>query len=268
MDNELLRLAIEAAIEGGKEIIEVYQTNFKVDLKEDKSPLTEADEKANEKINKYLLGSNIPIISEENKQIDFETRKNWHTCWIVDPLDGTKEFVKRNGEFTVNIALVKNGRPILGVIFVPVEKTLYFADVEKNKAFKSVLDINRFDISKIMMDALEIRPRPISSKGKIVVGSRSHMSPETEDFVRNLKTEVEKVEIVSKGSSLKFCLVAEGLADIYPRFAPTMEWDTAAGQAICEAVGLQVISQETNQALLYNKENLLNPWFLVSHNER
>ncbi len=268
MDNKLLALAIEAAVQGGKEILEVYHTNFKVDLKEDKSPLTEADEKANAKINEFLSGSNIPIISEENKQIDFETRKNWTICWIVDPLDGTKEFVKRNGEFTVNIALVKNGQPILGVIFVPVEKTLYFADVEKNKAYKTVFDMNRFDISNIMMGAMEIHPRPVSLKEKIVVGSRSHMSPETEDFVKNLKTEVEKVEIVSKGSSLKFCLVAEGLADVYPRFAPTMEWDTAAGQAICEAVGLEVISQETNQPLLYNKKNLLNPWFLVSQNER
>jgi 3'(2'), 5'-bisphosphate nucleotidase len=268
MDSKLLTLAIEAAVEGGKEILGVYQTNFKVDFKEDKSPLTVADEKANAKINEYLIGSNIPIISEENKQTDFEIRKNWNVCWIVDPLDGTKEFVKRNGEFTVNIALVKNGRPILGVIFVPVEEILYFADVEKNQAFKVKFDINTFDISKIMGVAEKIYPRPTILKDKIVVGSRSHMSPETEDFVRKLKTEVEKIEIVSKGSSLKFCLVAEGQADFYPRFAPTMEWDTAAGQAICEAVGLQVISQETNQPLLYNKENLLNPWFLVSNNER
>ena len=268
MDNELLRLAIEAAIEGGKEILDVYQTNFKVDLKEDKSPLTEADQKANAKINEYLIGSNIPIISEENKQIDFEIRKNWNLCWIVDPLDGTKEFIKRNGEFTVNIALVKHGQPVLGVIFVPVEEILYFADVEKNQAFKAKLDLNTFDISKIMEGVEKINPRPASIKEKIIVGSRSHMSAETEDFVRKLKAEVEKVEIVSKGSSLKFCLVAEGNADIYPRFAPTMEWDTAAGQAICEAVGLHVISQESDQPLLYNKQNLLNPWFLVSHNER
>jgi len=212
-----------------------------------------------------LIKTEHPIISEENKQTDYSIRKDWNTCWIVDPLDGTKEFVKRNGEFTVNIALIKNQKPVLGVIYVPDTKVLYYADVEKQTAFKCLLKSHTSDFKEIARNSIAIRPNTIKNKTIKVVGSRSHMSKETEDYVNVLKSDFDKVEIVSKGSSLKFCMVAEGIADVYPRFAPTMEWDTAAGQAICEAVGLQVISKETNKPLLYNRENLLNSWFLVSN---
>lgn len=261
---EELKIAIEAAVKGGAEIMRVYQNDFKVEIKEDNSPLTIADKNANDCINAYLIKTIHPIISEENKQTDYSVRKNWSTCWIVDPLDGTKEFVKRNGEFTVNIALVKKGKPILGVIYVPDTKVLYYADVENQMAFKHVLSSHHIDFDDLLENANAIAPNSSDKINIKVVGSRSHMSNETEDFVNSLKTEHTNVEIVSKGSSLKFCIVAEGQADVYPRFAPTMEWDTAAGQAICEAVGLQVISKETNEPMLYNKENLLNPWFLVS----
>ena len=176
---------------------------------------------------------------------------------------GTKEFVKRNGEFTVNIALVKNGKPLLGVIYVPVTKELYFADVSKKITLKSVLSDHKVNIENLVSNSVEIKPSSSNLELVRVVGSRSHMNETTENFVNSLKKDYKKVEIVSKGSSLKFCLVAEGKADVYPRFAPTMEWDTAAGQAICEAVGLKVISKETEKPLLYNKENLLNPWFKV-----
>ena len=260
-----LKIAIKAAVHGGDEIMKIYQLeDLGVEYKEDDSPLTLADKKCNDIIISYLENTEFPIISEEIKQLDFSERKNWETCWIVDPLDGTKEFVKRNGEFTVNIALVKNGKPLLGVIYVPVTKELYFADVSKKITLKSILSKHKIDMDSLLDSSTEIKPTISNKKLVRVVGSRSHMSEATENFVESLKKDFDEVEIVSKGSSLKFCLVAEGKADVYPRFAPTMEWDTAAGQAICEAVGLKVISNETNKSLLYNKKNLLNPWFLVS----
>lgn len=263
MIEQNLQLAIKASLEAGKEIMQVYDTAFDIEIKDDKSPLTEADKKANDIINSHLKPTPIPIISEENKQIDFDVRKKWNTCWIVDPVDGTKEFIKRNGEFTVNIALVKEGKPELGVIYVPESKTLYFADVLKQQAFKAELTSHDVTIETVLNQSSPLKVKEDNHIVK-VVGSRSHMSQETLDFVESLKTSGKQVEIVSKGSSLKFCLIAEGNADIYPRFAPTMEWDTAAGQAICNAVGVKVISEDTKQPLLYNKENLLNPWFVVA----
>ena len=262
--NKNLEIAILAAIEGGNEIMKVYTGNFEVEYKDDKSPLTQADKNANELINEHLVATGIPVISEESKELDYSERKHWHTCWIVDPLDGTKEFIKRNGEFTVNIALVEQGKPKLGVIYVPVEKLLYYGIVEEGKSFKVFVDPLKPGLDAITNFAREIRPSNHKKEEIRVVGSRSHMNEETLDFVEGLKKEFDSIEIVSKGSSLKFCLVAEGNADIYPRFAPTYEWDTAAGQAICEAVGLQVLSVSSNKPLLYNKENLLNPGFILS----
>ncbi|RLD25567.1 MAG: 3'(2'),5'-bisphosphate nucleotidase [Bacteroidetes bacterium] len=262
--NKNLQIAIKASLEAGQAIMQVYDTAFNVEYKDDKSPLTEADKRANEIISSYLLPTKIPIISEENKQIDYNIRKKWDTCWIVDPVDGTKEFIKRNGEFTVNIALVTNGKPNLGVIYVPANKALYFSDTKIKKAYKVKLDSHETTIEELLRKASLLKPKKSNSNPVQVVGSRSHMSQETLDFVENLKSQGNDVEIVSKGSSLKFCLVAEGNADVYPRFAPTMEWDTAAGQAICNAVGIDVISKLTNKSLLYNKKTLLNPWFLVS----
>jgi len=262
--NKNLQTAIEASLKAGQVIMEVYNTAFNVELKDDKSPLTEADKKANDIINSFLIPTQTPIISEENKQTDYSIRKNWNLCWVVDPVDGTKEFIKRNGEFTVNIALVSNGSPILGVIYVPATKVLYYGDVETKKGYKVTLESHEVSVDKIIENAMPLEPKSRNTDLVQVVGSRSHMSQETLDFMETLKVNGTQVEVVSKGSSLKFCLVSEGNADIYPRFAPTMEWDTAAGQAICNAVGIEVISKETNKPLLYNKENLLNPWFIVS----
>ncbi len=234
--------------------------DFNVEEKEDNSPLTSADMASNEAINNYLKETDIPIISEENKQLEYEERKNWKKCWIVDPLDGTKEFIKRNGEFTVNIALIEDNLPFLGVIYVPAQETIYYADDEHAWRQKGVNNGQSFKHTK----SEKIKPREISEKIK-VVGSRSHMNEDTRKFISDLEKEQGKeTEVVSKGSSLKFCLVAEGEADIYPRFAPTMEWDTAAGQAICRAVGLKVIDQETGKEMTYNREHLLNNYFLVS----
>lgn len=259
-----LQTAIKASLEAGKVIMQVYDTAFDVEIKDDKSPLTEADKKANDVINSFLIPTEIPIISEENKQTDYAVRKTWETCWVVDPVDGTKEFIKRNGEFTVNIALVTNGKPVLGVIYVPAVKIIYFANVVNDEAFKADLESHDVAVETILKIAKPLQPKNNNSNKVEVVGSRSHMNQDTLDFVESLKADGKEVEIVSKGSSLKFCLVAEGNADVYPRYAPTMEWDTAAGQAICNAVGLQVISKETNKPLAYNKENLLNSYFLVS----
>jgi 3'(2'), 5'-bisphosphate nucleotidase len=260
----MLNIAIQASLKAGKAIMEVYNSVIEVEYKNDKSPLTEADKSANTIINSFLKKTQYPIISEENRQTDYSIRKNWDICWIVDPVDGTKEFIKRNGEFTVNIALVENGKPQLGVIYVPATKVIYFADVLKREAFKSELTSHETSIEEVLHKAIPLQPKQGDSNPIQVVGSRSHMSQETLDFIDRLKQTGKEIEIVSKGSSLKFCLVAEGNADVYPRYAPTMEWDTAAGQAICNAVGIEVISKLTNQSLLYNKENLLNPWFLVS----
>ncbi|WP_037348834.1 3'(2'),5'-bisphosphate nucleotidase CysQ [Sediminibacter sp. Hel_I_10] len=262
--NSNLRTAIEASLKAGEVIMHVYDTEFDVELKDDKSPLTEADKRANDVINSFLIPTEIPIISEENKQTDYSIRKDWKHCWVVDPVDGTKEFIKRNGEFTVNIALIKDGKPELGVIYVPATKILYYADVATQKAYKAELSSHLTPMHDILERSKVLQPKPDHEQTVEVVGSRSHMSQETLDYVEGLKKAGKSVDIVSKGSSLKFCLVAEGSADVYPRFAPTMEWDTAAGQAICNAVGIEVISKETDQPLLYNKHNLLNPWFLVS----
>jgi len=263
MKNEY-KQAILAAIAGGREILNIYNTDFNVAYKGDNSPLTLADQKANEVIVKTLQPLKIPMISEENKNKTYRDRKDWKQCWIIDPLDGTKEFVKKNGEFTVNIALIDNQTPVFGVIYVPVTQELFIGIVEEKTSYKLIWDEAK-DFDRNFESAKIISPQ--DKETMRVVGSRSHMNEDTQNFIEKLKTNQSKpVEIVSKGSSLKFCLVAEGLADVYPRFAPTMEWDTAAGQAICEAVGLEVIDQKTQKPMVYNRENLLNNHFLVTKN--
>lgn len=258
------KIAIEASIAAGKEIMKIYgRDDFDVEEKADKSPLTIADKRANDVINRHLGSTNFPVISEENRMLEFEERKLWKTCWIVDPLDGTKEFLKRNGEFTINIALVEDGKPILGVIYVPATDVLYFAKVREKKAYKVKMEKQK-SIGSGYSDASEIKPSR-SQNSIRVVGSRSHMNEETRLFIDSLKKKYGKdVELVPTGSSLKFCLMAEGLADIYPRFGPTMEWDTAAGQAICEAVGLEVLDFNTGEEIVYNRKNPVNNSFIVS----
>ena len=261
--NNYLDISIRASIDAGKEILKIYENEFEIVEKEDKSPLTEADIASSNIINSYLETTEIPIIDEEIKNMEFSERKTWKTCWIVDPLDGTKEFIKRNGEFTVNIAIAEHGVPMFGVIYVPVSRELYYADVSKGKAYKTILNKDHEPSGSFFTNEDLIKPTPETEDLLRVVGSRSHMNDHTLNFIEEQKNNYKKIDIVSKGSSLKFCLVAEGRADIYPRFAPTMEWDTAAGHAICKAVGLSVISKETNEELLYNKSNLLNSYFVV-----
>ena len=264
MTKGILKIAIKASIEAGLEIMKFYSTDFAVNSKKDSSPLTDADIASNNIIISHLEKTKIPIISEENKQLPYTTRRHWNQCWIVDPLDGTKEFIKKNGEFSVNIAFVENGIPLFGVIYAPVSGELYYTDTSKLKAYKTIIkDLVNFE-EKLLKEEDQISPSNHSKALIKVIASRSHMNYETMSFVENLELSHKKIEFITKGSSLKFCLVAEGKADIYPRFAPTMEWDTAAGQAICEAVGLKVIDQSTKKSMFYNRENLLNNSFLVT----
>ena len=232
----------------GNAIMEIYNKDFKVEYKDDESPLTEADTKANEIICGKLLElyPNIPIMSEENKQIDYKIRKNWEYYWCIDPIDGTKEFINKNGEFTVNIALVYNGVPVLGIVYAPAIECMYKSKKGQG-AFKNNIRL----------------PIQRDDEDYIIVASRSHMSDETQKFVDSLEIKKEK-KMISKGSSLKLCMVADGTADIYPRLAPTMEWDTVAADAIVRESGKRSYQYDTNnEVLVYNKENLLNPWFIV-----
>lgn len=255
MDIDCQRI-VSIAREAGEEILNVYSREFSVAEKEDRSPLTEADQNANEVILKGLQTSypDIPFISEETKALDYVDRKDWDRFWLIDPLDGTKEFIKKNGEFTVNIALIEAGVPTLGVVFQPAANVLYYA-VKGEGAKKVDADGNETVLQN---------SQHYSSKANVrVVASRSHMSAETEAFVEELRKEGKEVELTSSGSSLKLCMVAEGSADVYPRFAPTMEWDTGAAHAVVLEAGRTVLNRETMQPLQYNKENLLNPWFIV-----
>lgn len=258
----LLETAIDAAIDAGKRIMDIHETDdFGVDFKSDNSPLTKADMASHNIILEYLQQTNIPVLSEEGKSIPFSERSQWNQLWIVDPIDGTKEFIKRNGEFTVNIALIENQQPVAGVVLVPALDELYFSSSEIG-GYKTSDLTKGLSIEERIATSKQL---PIDSDARpfTVVASRSHLSEDTEAFIRNLESKHGEVAMLSKGSSLKLCMVAEGSADCYPRFAPTMEWDTAAGQAICNHSGCTVINWKTKQPLLYNREELLNPWFLV-----
>ncbi|WP_124980947.1 3'(2'),5'-bisphosphate nucleotidase CysQ [Nonlabens xiamenensis] len=256
--------AIKASLVAGEAIMEIYDSNsFEVDHKSDDSPLTQADIASNAKIIAALSPTEVPIISEEIANLPYAERKDWESCWIVDPLDGTKEFIKRNGEFTVNIALLDKGKLSIGVIYVPVHRQLYFTQPDMKKAYGLVWEDQECTLSNLMEQAEPLVPRK-DSKILKVIGSKSHMNELTRDYVDGLAMQDDRpLDIVAVGSSLKFCEVAAGKAEIYPRFGPTMEWDTAAGQAICEAAGLDVIQADTGVPLQYNKEDLYNPYFIV-----
>lgn len=252
----MIQNIIEIAINAGNAILEIYKQDITVETKSDNSPLTLADKNANDIIvaGLHKLNNTIPIISEENKLIDFSERRNWTKCWIVDPLDGTKEFIKKNGEFTVNIALVENGIPILGVVHVPALNITYYAEINKGSF---IIENGNTTLLKI---------RKLADDGVLkIVGSRSHQTPELLEYVEQQKAKFENVDFVAAGSSLKFCLLAEGKADVYPRLGPTMEWDTCAGQIVATEAGAVVFRFDTNEPLLYNRENLLNPYFIVKN---
>ncbi len=264
--NDIFITAIKAAIEAGNKIMEVYNSDdFQVEKKGDDSPLTLADRKAHLKIMEYLNKTDIPVLSEEGRVIPYEERKDWNQLWIVDPLDGTKEFIKRNGDFTVNIALIESNQPVFGVIYVPVHKEL-FIGIKSKGAYK-LSNISSSDnifesLDKTMQKGTKL-PILDEKRSFTVVASRSHMSEETKEYINKLKETYPDLQFSSRGSSLKLCSVAEGLADVYPRFAPTMEWDTAAGQAIVEAMG-GTVKLVSGEPLKYNRKELMNPFFIVS----
>lgn len=266
---QFLPLILEAAVTAGHEILRIYNDpsqDFGVQKKADNSPLTIADKASHRIIMDYLRRTDIPVLSEEGRHMPYDERGAWHRLWVVDPLDGTKEFINRNGEFTVNIALVEDGAPVLGVIYVPVTGQLYWGmSGERTGAWKAlVADDACFDVPSLVASARKLPlPQACSRQDFVIVASRSHMSPETEAYVEEARSTHGQVTLVSSGSSIKICLVAEGAADAYPRFAPTMEWDTAAGDAIARGAGCMVTDQSTGAPLRYNKEDLLNPWFLV-----
>lgn len=251
--NELKEIAKAA----GDAIMKIYENeaDFGVQTKGDDSPLTKADSAANKVICDGLLkmAPNVPIISEENKVTSYDERKNYDFCWLVDPLDGTKEFIKRNGEFTVNIALLHGNRSVMGVVYAPVPDEMYWA-VKGEGAF---LQKGAGEVEK-----LEPKPFKLSDKGLNLVCSRSHLNEGTQKFVNDF----EAPNLVSKGSSLKFLILAKGEAHVYPRIAPTMEWDTGAAQIVLEEAGGKVLKFESEDPLDYNKENLLNPFFVAYGN--
>jgi len=295
---EFLSTVIDAALRAGGAIMEIYKRDFEVEFKADESPLTEADKAAHYIIVDALEDTGIPILSEESKAIGYEERKGWTKYWLVDPLDGTKEFIKKNGEFTVNIALIDSGCPVMGVVYAPVLGIVYCGtlDVESgtSDAWKAV-DCADKSIDEIMESSVSLPtsylPPSTAQRAVRVVASRSHCNDETKAFIAELEKD-SQVELVSSGSSLKLCLVAEGSADVYPRIAPTMEWDTAAAQAVVEASGASVVKYDPavpavsylsgtldvesrtlhstshishpTEALFYNKADLLNPFFVVS----
>jgi len=260
-----LETAIQAALLGGNEIMQVYiSEDFGVESKSDNSPVTKADIAASNVITPILEKTGIQIINEETQTVDYKIRKNWKQVWIVDPLDGTKEFINQNGEFTVNIALIENNSPVLGVIYVPVSDTLYFG-ISNDASYiisKVSTTVDSFDIEHLISFAQKL---PTIQEHNVyrVVASKSHLNKETQSFIDNLKTTQENVEIISVGSSLKFCIVASGKADIYPRFGPTCEWDIAAGDAIARGAGCSVTVAKTGEDMIYNREDILNPHFIV-----
>lgn len=280
-----LLIALCAAKRAGEVILDVYNSDFAVEHKDDESPLTLADTRSHEIITNELKQQVIantppfPILSEEGKDIPYDERKRWEYFWLVDPLDGTKEFIKRNGEFTVNIALIYKDRPVLGCIYVPVQDRFYFAAVNLGAYVLANSTVVTGDLTlQKLLDASQKLPTTTNARESgscdkqgimqkhaviTIVGSRSHAKQELSEFVNKIRETCGEVASISAGSSLKFCLVAEGKADLYPRFGPTMEWDTAAGQAIVEQAQGRVVSIPDKAPLTYNKKTLVNPFFLV-----
>jgi 3'(2'), 5'-bisphosphate nucleotidase len=269
----LIDAAIAAAFAAGREILQVYGTDFTTGQKEDRSPLTEADRRAHTTIEGILAATGLPVLSEEGKATAVEQRQSWRRFWLVDPLDGTREFIKRNGEFTVNIALMERddrplsslgaAGPVGAVLYVPVKDLLYFA-WSGGGAYRLAQAGTCGTTSALKLAALAGRlPLAMSRDTFTIVASRSHGSPDTDTFIKRMQERHGNVALVNMGSAMKICLVAEGTADVYPRYAPTMEWDTAAGHAIAIEAGRQLIDVTTNEPMRYNKASLVNNWFIV-----
>lgn len=260
----LVETAIRAVVEAGEIILQFYDSNYETQLKDDLSPLTSADLAANAHINSRLSLTDIPVLSEEGIEIPYNERKSWIHYWLVDPLDGTKEFIKHNGEFTVNIALMEANKPVIGVIYIPVTSMLYFGLINKGsyRIEKNHLNTTLFSFEEIVKHAEKL-PLKTTINPIRILASRSHINTETSALIDRICFEFPENEIINVGSSLKFCMLAEGSAHYYPRFGPTMEWDTAAGHAIAEFAGVAVKSWPEFKNLAYNKPSLVNPAFVA-----
>ena len=251
--DDFINIALDAAVLAGEKIMKVYNSSEHIDFesKTDNSPLTLADKKSHDTIVSMLKKTETHIISEESESIDYQIRKKWKEYWLIDPLDGTKEFIKKNDEFTVNIALIKNNSPFIGIVYCPVKKNLYWNDSKKN-VFKKTIGKEKKRLNK--------RKKVDQGKKNLrVIVSRSHLNEDTTQYIKQLNTP----QLISCGSSLKFLYIADNKADIYPRFGPTMEWDTAAAHSILKALDIVVTNLEDKKELSYNKKNLLNPYFLI-----
>jgi 3'(2'), 5'-bisphosphate nucleotidase len=264
---QLLKLAIKAAITAGDEILRIYNTDFLVETKSDNTPVTLADKTSGRCITKILSESGMPVISEEETLLDYEQRRSWKQVWIVDPLDGTKEYVKRNGEFTVNIALVENGKPVIGVIYAPVLHDIWFAAAGggsyKITQNDIIVELTKQELPENILGFARQLPLQRLPVGYTVVASRSHLSREVNARIGVLSRTFGEVDLITVGSSIKQCWVAEGKAHEYPRYGKTMEWDTAAGQCILEEAGGRLVNAESMQPLTYNKEHMLNGFFIA-----
>jgi 3'(2'), 5'-bisphosphate nucleotidase len=283
----MIEVALRAALEAGEAILEIYARDIEVEYKADKSPLTAADRASHELITTALASTGFPVLSEEGRAIPYSERAAWSRFWLVDPIDGTKEFIKKNGEFTVNIALIEEGAPVLGVVYAPVLETLYWGVTDSPVSREQGLSPGAWkaegcrtkSFSELLRSAvaLEVGRSWGDRKKLCVVASRSHCGEATLAFIDQLEKKYGAVERLSMGSSLKLCLVAEGTAAIYPRLAPTMEWDTAAADAVVRAAGGAlfeyngectatdyILGSRSLTMLRYNKADLLNPYFVVS----
>ncbi len=260
----LIGKTLEIAYKAGQAILDIYRQPFDVELKPDNSPITIADKSAHQIIADGLSFTQVPLLSEEGIHTPYDIRKVWPYYWLIDPLDGTKEFINRNGDFTVNIALIHNQLPIFGVVYAPVPGMMYWGSSQGSYRL-NVLN-NNIDFSNPQSFKSISEKLPLNQKhnGFIVLGSRSHMNESTTAFINNLRIKHPELQFISRGSSLKFCTLAEGNADLYPRFSPTMEWDTAAGHAVAAFAGCSVFQPDNQQPLLYNKQSLLNPSFIAS----
>jgi 3'(2'), 5'-bisphosphate nucleotidase len=267
----LLGVALRASLSAGDAVMRIYNTNFEVTLKNNHSPLTEADRQSHDILAAHL-SKEIPLLSEEGSKKGWEDRKNWNLFWLIDPLDGTKEFIKRNGEFTVNVALMEDNSPIAGIVHLPAMGVLYFggrglgayringATIEKIKASKSNGTLELALEYGFLMPDLYADRAPDTVK---VIRSASHSTKEETEFISRLKAEIDSLVTASAGSSLKFCRVAEGSADLYARLGPTMEWDTASGQCIAESAGCEVLDLAELAPIRYNKPVLRNSAFMA-----
>jgi len=264
--NKYLDLAINAALKAGSKIMEVYQSgNLGIEQKIDLSPVTIADKAASKMIEELLNSSGLPYLSEEETFSSFEERSKWELFWCVDPLDGTKEFIRKSRDFTVNIALIDRSEPILGIVYLPAFDCLYFGG--KGIASRKYENVEKASVSEIIENSVQLPIMQANNKF-VILGSHSHLDDATKTYFENIIEEKGRgnVEILIRGSSLKMCLLAEGLADVYPRLSHIMEWDIAAGQAICEAAGCNV-ADWTGNRLIYNKADFHMPWFKIDRNQ-